>query len=57
MLFFRNHNYKTFVESLLTLINLSKIDLDNHAMTMDMQSADKTDLWLEFGVFEGTTLN
>lgn len=57
MLFFRNHNYKKFVESLLTLINLAKIDLDNHAMTMAMQSADKTDLWLEFGVFEGTTLN
>lgn len=32
-------------------------DDDNHAMTTAMQMADRRDLWLEFGVFDGFTLS
>jgi hypothetical protein len=38
------------------MISNTKRDTDNHAMKTAMKAADKNGLWMEFGVFEGNTL-
>ena len=56
MLYFQNTNYQSFVSNLLLMIRNAKRDADNHAMNTAMKLADKNGLWIEFGVFNGNTL-
>ena len=57
MLLFRDHTYNSFVFTLVGMIKNARKDEDKHALTTPLRIADRRGLWLEFGVYGGSTLS